>query len=155
MNLPYFPAISGPKMTKYVTKHYVNTMLSIKHSHGCLLTWLISECGPDNTIEYSTHLITKYSETIKASNKEYNKGKTATLSHSPYIIRADFRALVDKGLILPTHDNKVFVINPMLAYNKKLKGQRLNAIAVDYSLIKSKNDLLAFSATYIQKCNMK
>jgi hypothetical protein len=147
MNLPHFPPLSGPKMTKYVTKHYVNTVLSIKHSQGCLLTWLISECGPDNTIEYSTHIINRYSETIKAANKEYNKGKTATLSHSPYIIRADFRALVNKGLVLPTHNKKVFVVNPMLACNKRFKHRV--RVSDHYNELKYTSDIKEFTGSYI------
>lgn len=139
--LPYFPLLSGPKMSKYVTKHYVNTILSLKHSQGALLTWLISEYRPDNSFIYSTHLIKKYSQTIIEANKEYNVGKTETLSHTPSLIRVDFRALVEKGYVLPTNDKKMFIVNPMLSYDKRTSMKTIREISITYNSFREQADV--------------
>lgn len=139
--LPNFPLLSGLKMTKYVTRHYINTILTLKHSQGALLTWLISEYGPDNTIQYSTHLTIKYSKTIIEANKEYNPGKPEALSHTISLIRGDFKALVKKHLILPTRTKKLFIVNPMLSYNKRISMSNVKEIARTYDSFRNQADV--------------
>ena len=117
--LPHLPTISSHKQSKIVSKHFTNLSILLPKKEFALICWLVYQSDNDNSFKYSTHLLRKFSATIKALN-----GDIPTAIQT---IRADFKRLIEKGYILPY--NNYHYLNPMLfKLSSKLadKYQQLN-----------------------------
>lgn len=112
-SLPHFPALSGEKRSRVITKHFTNCSMFLPRNELAVLTWLIYQSEVDNSFTYSTHLCRKFSASVKYASQQYGGKKVNT---SLYSIRSCFKALIKNGLLLPTSDEKVFIISPMLSY---------------------------------------
>lgn len=112
--LPYFPVLTGQKTTRVITKHFTNCALYLDHNSFSLLSWLIYQSKQDNSFTYSTHLLTKYRESVFAASSEYGFKQIRFVSVQK--IRSVFTDLIESGYILPTHTKDSYIINPMLSY---------------------------------------
>jgi len=97
----------------------VNTALYLHSEELSLLTWLIYQCGADNSFKYEEKIVVRYSAAIKAANFLYNPNNPIKLRVDLKAIRAVFVRLIEKSLILKTKESAVFIINPMLTYHPK------------------------------------
>jgi len=162
-SLPYFPELTGGKTTRVVTKHFTNCAMYLPSSQFALLSWLIYQSKSDNTIVYSTQLITRFAAAVKESNKLYNPGKRLSKNLVAFDhfglnigikgIRAAFKQLIENGYLIPNYDKKVFTINPMLSYHPEyLSAANYKSICAEYAYYQSnKNTGIAFIKDFTQK----
>jgi len=97
----------------------VNTALYLHSEELSLLTWLIYQCGADNSFKYEEKLVVRYSAAIKVANELYNANKPIKLRVDLKVIRGLFVRLIEQGFLLSTKEQAVFIINPMLTYHPK------------------------------------
>lgn len=111
---PYFPELSGQKSSRTITKHFTNCAVFLPKEKLSLLFWLVYESRQDNTVIYSTHLLSKYRETIIALQDQY--GHEIELSISIQSIRKEFSWLIRNGYLLNNHQKFCYTINFMLTF---------------------------------------
>lgn len=121
-SLPYFPILGVGKTNRTITKHFTNLHLYLDRDRLTLLTWLLYECAADNSIEYSHHLVTRYSAAISAAEKQYNT--KANLNVSVKAVRNSFKQLITSGCLLSTSGKSIFLINPMLSYRTEYVSKK-------------------------------
>lgn len=139
LNLPYFPKLTGLKTTRVITKHFTNCALYLPQNKLALLTWLIYQSKSDNTVEYNTHLLRKFSAAIKEAGKLYGGSE---LNTSVQYIRKDFKWLIEQGYLFPNYEHNVYTINPMLTYRAEyLRAVEYEEIADVYNSIKGSAEL--------------
>lgn len=133
-SLPSFPVLEHGKSCRVITKHYTNLLLWLPHEEMAILTWLIYRSKADNVVEYSTHLLEQYSESIKQASLMYmGKGdlKTSIVYH-----RNNIRRLINKGLLIDA-GKKLLMINPMITYNPDvINGKRYKEVMDRYQDLK-------------------
>jgi hypothetical protein len=130
-SLPYLPELSGIKTTRVVTKHFTNLAMYMNQQLFSLLSWLIYQSKPDNTIIYSTQLLIKFKESIFSAHKIYTPDKPFKADIK--VIRGVFSNLIGIGYLLPNYDKKVFTINPMLSYHPGyLSASNYKSICAEY-----------------------
>lgn len=112
-HLPNFPILLTGKHRRCLTKHYTNLSLYLYIEEQSLLSFLIYQCSADNCFKHSTALLNRYAAAIEMCYKEYKGRQTIT---NIYHVRRLLQVLIEKGLILHTNKDKVFMINPMLTY---------------------------------------
>jgi hypothetical protein len=112
--LPYLPPLIGSKTTRSITKHFTNLPLYLDGDHLSLLNWLVYQSRQDNTVHYTTHLLSKYRESILAAKEQY--GVDLGLVISIQLIRGLFKDLIEDGYLLDNYQADIFTINPMLTY---------------------------------------
>jgi hypothetical protein len=117
LSLPYFPVLAANNAQNVITKHFVNTALYLPAESVSLLMWLIYQSNADNSFKYEEKLVAKYSKSVKAAEKQY--GSTGKIRVDFKVVRTIFKQLIETGYILPTDEQAVFIINPMLTYHPK------------------------------------
>jgi len=152
MKLPHFPAISGAKRSRVITKHFTNCSMFVPRNEFAMLTWLIYQSEVDNSFTYNTHLLRKFSASVKYANEEYGGKKVNT---SLYSIRSCFKALTKNGLLLPTSDEKVFIVSPMLSYRPEyVRPKEYGEFVGEYHGL-SVSGVVDFTARYMNFINVK
>jgi hypothetical protein len=146
--LPYFPQLSGQKTSRVITKHFTNLAMYLPIDKFAMLTWLIYQSRADNTVIYSTQLLTRYSAAMKASWGLYNA--KPCLNYNIKHLRAVFGQLVENGYLLPNYDRKLFTINPMLSYRAEyMRSAHYHKICKEYqSLTANTAEIRDFTAKY-------
>jgi len=135
-SLPYFPQLSGAKNSRAITKHFTNTLLYLPAELTSMLTWLIYQSNVDNSFEYDSRLINKYSASIRAAEEMYKS--SGKLRVDIKAIRANFKQLIEQGFVLPTSKPAIFIINPMLSYRAEYcRSKEYKLISQNYILIQS------------------
>lgn len=130
ISLPHFPEISHIKANRVITKHFTNTALYLPHNKISLLTWLIYQSKKDNTVVYSTQLLTKYCQAVKSAEEVYES--SAGLSFDIKVIRSLFKQLVESGYLLPNYNKKLFTVNPMLSYYADISQKVYKQIIIEH-----------------------
>ena len=134
VSLPYFPELSGQKTSRVITKHFTNAAMYMPKDQFCMLTWLIYQSKADNTVNYSTQLLIRYSAAIKASTQLYNS--TNNLNTGIKHLRVVFKTLIQNGYLLPNYNKKLFTINPMLSYRAEyMRVDKYRIACADYKEI--------------------
>lgn len=100
------------RTTRVVTKHFTNLAFYLPQDQYCLLSWLVYNCEMDNTIKYSTFILRRYSEAIKAVCEHYKAD--IGVKTSLQTVRLVFKSLIEQGYII-SFNNKL-LLNPMLSY---------------------------------------
>lgn len=133
-NLPYFPVLKVGKYRRVFSKHFTNTSLWLSPSESCLLNWYCYQAKADNTFKYSTHGLEQIRLSYIRANAEYNGIKETNPYRLPQLRQALLN-LIEIGLILPTNQRHIFMINPILTYN------------VDIITVKQYNELQEYYQT--------
>lgn len=107
------PALSPGSSSRIFTKHYTNLVLCLEENELALFSFLIYQAETDNTIKYSTKLLLQYSKAVDLIGEKY-KAKILKIS-VPYT-RPVFKRLIEQGLLLPTGNAKVYMVNPNFSY---------------------------------------
>lgn len=118
--LPHLPILSSHKQSKTISKHFTNLSILLPKKQFALISWLIYQSGQDNSFKYNTHLLRKFSATIRELNGD--------IPTAIQLIRADFKKLIENGWLLP-RGNCIFTINSMLfkqRVNMSDKYQKIN-----------------------------
>lgn len=128
-----FPGIDKKKQSRVFTKHYSNLSLILHPNHYTLLTWLIYQSLPDNTITYSTQLLRQYAAAVKLASAKYKSNNPCIFS-SPPNTRKYFKYLIEQSLLFPTSESGVYMINPSLTHHRTYaKTEHLAEFARQYS----------------------
>lgn len=140
--LPEAPVYNINLSKMVVTKFFTNRMLVKSRIANSMLSWLVYECGADNSIEYSTYLLKRF---IKAFEYMNGGGKLNITD-----IRRNFSELIADGDLLNTSKPNVFLVNPIYCYNPNAitKKQYMDVIG-SYQVLKPE-DSAEFSEAYIK-----
>ena len=117
----YFPELGNGKYNVVVSKHFCNLGLWLPPQQMSLLMWLVYQRDAEGNIIYNTRLLEKYSASIKQASKLYRKSH---LNTTVKLIRAEFKALIELGILEHQKGSKMFIINRKLIYDKKINIKR-------------------------------
>lgn len=113
-----FRELSVHKSNKVITKNFTAFISGSDPSISRLCTFLIFEAKRNNTLEFTTHLLTKYGAYLKASQKKFGYKDTRFKNSSLPVTRKDFMYLISTGIIIPINaEKKLFLMNPALTYH--------------------------------------
>lgn len=131
---PYFPELATHKTSRIFTKHYTNLFIYMNQNELSLLTWLVYESGPDNTIDFNIDLVRRYRASVFAAIKQYKS--TRRVNTSINAIKSDFKCLVIGGYLLAV-DGSEYLINPMLTHVNYLNKKQYKEVQSKYQSIES------------------
>ena len=105
-----------------MTKHFCNLPLYLNPNHYALLSFLVYQSNYDGTITYSNSVLLQYQKAVKdaliaynsVGGEEFNQPLFTSLPKT----REYFKFLVNNSFLLHTSENRVFLINPSLAFSK-------------------------------------
>lgn len=100
------------KITRVVTRHFINCTMILSRDQLSLLSWLVYNCSMDNEITFNTLLLRRYCESVKAV-RSYYKGKHR-LNVSLPAARRTFIWLLENGYIIKVKQG--IFLNPMITY---------------------------------------
>lgn len=108
-----FRRLSQHKSNRLITKNFTSFIAGTEPEISDLINFLIFESKRNNTIELSTHLLTKYNKYIKVVKEHFSgvkyKGK------SIMTIRGMLQRIIGMGILIPLY-RQTFLINPALVY---------------------------------------
>ena len=110
------PELSQGSYGRVLTKHFTNLGMILESNELSLLSFLIYQSKIDGSIVFTSALMHKYSQAVKASQKLYNSPKRLKLSLPN--TRRCFKTLAAKGLLLH-YNHKTYIINPNLTFSKQ------------------------------------
>jgi len=96
------------KRNKVVSKHFTNLSMCLPKINYALLNWLLYESDGGGEFRYSTVMIRRYMESVKAACEHY--GFPDTMQLSLRSARYAFKDLIEWGLVEKV-EGKVFRIN--------------------------------------------
>jgi hypothetical protein len=109
-----FPPLSPGGTGKIITRHFTNLVLTLHRDPLALLSFLIYQSGPDNTVQYSTKLLKQFDAAVTLIQERHHKKK---ISKSLPSARRSFKLLIEYGMVYPA-GKKLYLINPRLCYSK-------------------------------------
>lgn len=136
LSLPKLPPLTGSKNSRVITKHFTNMALYMPYEQYALMSWLIFQVSADNSFEYGEKIVEKYVLSVKAAVEEYNSVGKIRVDYK--VIRTLFKELIEKGYLLPTVEQSVFIINPMLSYRPNYVSRQEYELFCDSYEIASK-----------------
>lgn len=132
------PELSQGSYGRILTKHFTNLPIFLEPNQLSLLSFLIYQSKIDNTVVYTSALMLRYQQAVKASQKLYNSPKRLKISLPN--TRRCFKELSSLGLILP-YQHKTYIINPNLSFSKQyVKATFYNAWCKKYMQAYENND---------------
>lgn len=145
--LPNFPVLKSGKHRRCVTKHYTNIALWLYTDEYSLLSFLIYQCTADNCFKYCTILLNKYAKAVELSKKEYDSERFITTNISK--LRGCMKGLIEKGLILHTGKNNIFMVNPLLTYECDVINRKQYQLVMQEYQSTSRDKITTFTDFYI------
>jgi hypothetical protein len=148
-----FPPLSDGKQGRVFTKHFTNLPFMLDPNHYTLLFWLVYQSNADNTVRYNTALLKQYEATVRVTAG--SRGERQLMSSIP-ILRNNFEWLIKNSFLLPTNEDKVFMINPNLTYSRLyVKGEFYKQWVKSYQTYFPQNPkgLLPLSQSYLDHVN--
>jgi len=104
------------KRNRVVSKHFTNLSMCMPKINYSLLNWLLYEADLGGEFRYSTVMIRRYMESVKAACEHYGFPDTMQLKLGS--ARYAFKDLIEWGLVEKV-EGKRFKLNNNLINNKK------------------------------------
>lgn len=147
-----FPELSFGKSNKIFTKHFTNLLAWMDNEPIALFGFLIYQTGTDNLVKYTTKVLQQYAVWIRFLEKKKR------LRFSVPNARLTFKYLIETGLLMPTTDEKFFLINPNLVYSASIHDHKFyKSWKATYQTKQKPNneDMIELSSLYINHLKNK
>lgn len=138
-----FPALSLGSSGRILTKHFTNILAWLDNDSIALLGFLVYQSNTNNTIKYTTKLLEQYEKYVELM-AQYERKK---LKISVPNTREIFKRLITLGILLPTSDEKMFLVNPNLTYSPH--AVRIKFYESWTMLDRNKHDIIELTTMYI------
>lgn len=146
--LPNFPVLSTGKHRRCVTKHMTNLPLWLSENEVAMINWLLYRVTADNCFKYSSSLLNQYSMSILNAREEY-KSVEYSLKTNTSLVRRCMKGLIEKGLLLHTGKNNIFMLNPLLTYEVDVVNRKQYQLVMLEYQNTSRDKITTFTDYYI------